>query len=68
MEFRPSIQGPSDEYTNRRPQSAVEKLKNLVKFGILKKDDNFDIKFIGAGEYKKAFKLEGIKDKKLVKN
>lgn len=64
-EFRPSIQGPSDEYINRRPQSAVQKLKNIfVKFGILKKDDNFDIKFIGAGEYKKAFKLEGIKDKK----
>lgn len=64
-EFRPSIQGPSDEYTNRRPQSAVQKLKNMfVKFGILKKDDNFDIKFLGAGEYKKAFKLEGVKDKK----
>ena len=64
-EFRPSIQGPSDEYTNRRPKYAVEKLKNMfIKFGILKKEDNFDIKFLGAGEYKKAFKLEGIKDKK----
>lgn len=64
-EFRPSIQGSTDEYTNRRPQSAVEKLKNMfVKFGILKKEDKFDIKYLGAGEYKKAFKLEGIKDKK----
>lgn len=63
--FLPSIQGPADEYANRRPQSAVEKLKNLfVKFGILKKDDKFDIKYLGAGEYKRAFKLEGIKDKK----
>ena len=68
-EFKPGINSPRDEYTNRRPQSAVDKLKNMfVELGMIKKEDNFDIKYLGAGEYKKAFKLEGIKDKKQVKN
>ncbi len=63
--FKASITGPRDEYVNHRPQAAVEKLKNVfVKYGILKEPDNFDIKYLGAGEYKKAFKLEGVKDKK----
>lgn len=64
-EFKPSISAPKDEYTNRRPQSSVDKLKNIfVKHGVLKEDAPFDIVYLGAGEYKKAFKLEGIKDKK----
>ena len=64
-EFKPGINSPRDEYINRRPQSAVDKLKNMfVELGMIKKEDNFDIKYLGAGEYKKAFKLEGIKDKK----
>lgn len=63
--FRVSISAPADEYKNRRPQEAVQKLKALfVKYGLLKETDNFDILYLGAGEYKKAFKLEGIKDKK----
>ena len=61
--FKPSIRSPHDEYINKRPQSVVDSLKNMfVKLGVLKKDDKFDIKFLGAGEYKKAFKLEGVKD------
>lgn len=64
-EFRPSINAPRDEYNNRRPKSSVDKLKNLfVKHGVLKEDDPFDIVYLGAGEYKKAYKLEGVKDKK----
>ena len=51
------INSPRDEYTNRRPQSAVDKLKNMfVELGMIKKEDNFDIKYLGAGEYKKAYK------------
>lgn len=64
-DFKPSINAPADEYKNRRPKETVDKLKNLfVKHGVLKEDDPFDIVYLGAGEYKKAFKLEGIKDKK----
>lgn len=55
----------SHERNNLRPDSTVTRLKNLfVKYGILKPSDNFDIQYIGAGEYKKAFKLEGVKDPK----
>lgn len=62
--FKASINGLRDEYVNRRPQAAVEKLKQMfVKYGIIKDTDNFDIKYLGAGEYKKAYKIEGIKDK-----
>ena len=62
-DFKPSIQNPSSEYKNKRPDSIVEQMKNMfVKYGILKENDYFDIKFLGAGEYKKAFKLDGIKD------
>lgn len=63
--FRYLNNATSYERTNFRPESAVAKLKNMfVKYGILKEEDNFDIKYIGAGEYKKAYKLEGVKDPK----
>lgn len=64
-EFKPSISSPKAEYEERRPETVVTKLKNMfVKYGLLKQDDKFDIKYLGAGEYKKAYKLEGIKDPK----
>ena len=63
--FKVSQLLPTDEINNRRPKSVVEKLKSvLVKYGVLKEADNFDIKYIGAGEYKRAYKLEGLKDPK----
>lgn len=63
--FKFSNDATSKERINARPESVVTKLKNLfVKYGIIKPEDDFDIKFIGAGEYKKAFKLEGVKDPK----
>lgn len=63
--FKPSINSPRDEYEHKRPKSAVEKLKNMfVKFGVIKENDPFDIKYLGAGEYKKSFKLDGIIDPK----
>lgn len=64
-DFKPGINSPIDEYKNRRPTSAVKKLKDLfVKYNLLKEEDAFDITYLGAGEYKKAFKLEGLKDEK----
>ena len=54
-DFKPSITAPADEYKNRRPKEAVDKLKNLfVKHGVIKENDPFDITYLGAGEYKKA--------------
>lgn len=63
--FKVSQTLPTDEINNRRPKSVVDGLKAvLVKYGVLKEADNFDIKYIGAGEYKKAYKLVGLKDPK----
>lgn len=63
-DFVPSIQSANSEYKNRRPEAVVKTLKDMfVKYGILNEDSPFDIKFLGAGEYKKAFKLDGVKDK-----
>ena len=64
-EFRPSCQTVASERINRRPESAVKTLKDmLVKHGILSSESPFDIVFLDPGEYKKAFKLEGLKDPK----
>ena len=60
--FRPSISSDDREYRERRPNSSVQKLKSLfVELGLLKEDDYFDIKNLGAGMYKRAFKLDGVK-------
>ena len=65
-DFKPSwATNPADEVTNRRPKSAVDKLKAVfMKYNMLEEPEKFDLKFIGAGEYKKAYKIEGIKDNK----
>jgi len=61
--FKPGINSPKSERMNRRSEKTVEKLKNMfVKMGLIKEDDTFDITFLGEGNYKKAFKIEGIKD------
>ncbi|MBO6272313.1 hypothetical protein J6O48_05980 [bacterium] len=63
-EFKASINGPKEEYINRRPNSCVEKMKNIfVKHGIMDKSEKFDLEFIGGGEYKNAWKMVGLKDK-----
>lgn len=64
--FKPSwAANPADEVINRRPQLAVDKLKAVfMKYNMLEDPDKFNLKFIGAGEYKKAYKLEGVKDNK----
>jgi len=63
--YQPSAFSLSEEYKNRRTQSSVDKLKALFqKYNLLDDPDKFDIKYLGSGAYKKAFKLEGLKDKK----
>ena len=63
MEFKPSLNAPRSERVNRRPDSTVHKLKQLfIDLKIIKEENPFDLIFLGEGNYKKAFKLEGIKD------
>src|SRR5574344_1773012 len=64
-EFKPGLSSPKDEYQNRRPQSCVKELKALFsKYNLITDSEKFDIKYLGCGEYKKAFKIEGAKDSK----
>ena len=61
--FRPTHDKSYAERCNKRPDSAVLKLKKVfVNLGIIKDEDFFNLKFLGEGNYKKAYKLEGIKD------
>ena len=63
--FKPGAKDPIDEIRNRRPQSSVERLKDvLMKYNLVDEPDKFDIKKLDAGEYKTAYKIEGIKDEK----
>ena len=63
MGFRPNLNAPRSERQNRRPDSSVQKLKQIfIDLKILKEDDPFDLIFLGEGNYKKAYKLEGVKD------
>ena len=64
-DFRVGINSPYEERVNKRPQSAVLKLKKVfVDLNLINENDKFDLKFLGEGNYKKAYKLEGIKDPK----
>lgn len=61
--FRPGAKDPIDEIRNKRPQATVDKLKaTFMKYNLIDDPDNFNIKFIDEGMYKKTFKIEGIKD------
>lgn len=61
--FRPTSDKSYNERKNRRPDSVVEKLRNLfLDLKIIKPDDNFDLIFLGEGNYKKAYKIDGVKD------
>ncbi len=63
-DFRASAYSPISESRNRRSQATVDKLKAVFeKYNLIDEPDKFDLEFLGAGEYKKAFKINGIKDK-----
>ena len=63
--FRPTLNSPREERLQRRPQSAVDRLKNIfIDYGLIKESDPFNLIYLGEGNYKKAFKIDGIKDPK----
>ena len=63
--YVPSITGPAEEYKNKRPNSSVEKMRKVLnKYGVLDKPENFDLIYLDKGEYKGAYKMEGLKEDK----
>ncbi len=63
--FKASAYAPAKETRNRRSEETVNKLKSVFeKYNLIDEPDKFDLEFLGAGEYKKAFKINGIKDEK----
>ena len=62
--FVPGVNNEVEEHRWRRPNSSVEKLKDVfVKYNVLKPEDNFDLKYINAdkqGDYKKAYAMIGL--------
>lgn len=65
MSFKPNLSAPRSERQNRRPDTTVQKLKQIfIDLKLLKEDDPFDLIYLGEGNYKKAYKLEGVKDPK----
>ena len=67
-EMRPfvaGIQNSESERRNLRPDSAVEKLKNIFeKYNLIEPEKEFDLKYLGQGYYGKVYKLEGLYDSK----
>lgn len=63
--FRPTSDKTINERKNKRPESAVAKIKQIfVDLNLLDEKEDFDLKFLGEGNYKKAYKIEGVKDSK----
>ena len=64
-DFKPALNAPIEERANRRPNTAVEKMRDvLTKHGVLDKPEEFDLQYLGAGEYKKAYLMKGLRDEK----
>ena len=64
-EFKSGINAPKEERVNRRPNSAVDKLRDvLTKHKVLDEPEKFDLTYLGGGEYKKAYLMEGLTDPK----
>ncbi len=61
--FKRTSDRTPQEQANLRPQSAVDKLRALfLELKLINNKTNFDLKFLGEGNYKRAFKIEGVKD------
>ena len=64
-EFTPSIKGDPTEYKNRRMNSTVDKMRNiLTKYAVIEKPEDFDLVYLDMGQYKGAYKMVGLKDEK----
>ena len=62
-EFRPTLDKQPDERLQRRSNESVEKMRQLfLGLGLINEDTKFDLKFLGEGNYKKAYKIEGVTD------
>lgn len=62
-ESPPDYGSPHDEYKNRRSKHSVEILKSVLeKYNLISPDKEFDIIYLGEGDYGKAYKLEGLYD------
>lgn len=60
--YIPDRNATRDEYRNKRPQSVVEKMRNLFeKYDLLDENEEFNIEYLGQGDYGKAFRLRGLK-------
>lgn len=61
--FKPTIDKPYEERRNYRTQDSVDKLKKVfVDLKIINEDSPFNLKFLGDGNYKKAYKIDGVVD------
>lgn len=62
-EFKPGLNAPVEERNNRRPNAVVDQMRNvLAKNGVLKEPEKFNLIYLGGGEYKKAYLMEGLSD------
>lgn len=63
--FVPSINGSADEYRNKRPNSSVDKIRNVLsKYNLIDNPEEFDLIYLDKGEYKGAYEMQGLKDSK----
>ena len=61
-DFEPNSMSTMKELQNRRNESTVKKLENvLTKYNIIKPWDEFDIKYIDKGGKGSVYKLDGIR-------
>lgn len=61
-EFEPSVTSTLAEIKNKRQNSTVEKLKNVLqKYKIISKWDDFDLIYLDKGGKGSVWKLEGLK-------
>lgn len=61
--FKAYLSEDKFERINKRAQSSVDKIKKIfLDLGLLADGAPFDLKFLGEGNYKKAYKIEGVRD------
>ena len=64
-DFRPGLSAPLEERANKRSNKTVEKMRKVLeKHNVIKENDKFDLKYLGEGEYKKAYLIDGLTDEK----
>ncbi len=61
--FIPGYSCTSEERRNRRPQVAVDAIGEVLsKYNLLEPGQDFNLIYLGSGDYGHAYKLDGIKD------